>query len=317
MRPSVWTFPGQGSQSPGMGRQLLLEYAVAREILLRAEQISGLPLESLRQRGPASELRRPGVAEPLITAINLGYVEALRSLGLQPDFVAGYSAGEVAAYYAAGVLTLEDALRVAVLRGRLFENFTDTEGRMVTVSSVPNDTVVEVVDELQHQGRQVYVAAHNGPRHTTLVGRERSVMEAEAILIRLGGEVSLVSVSGMWHSLHLQPATESLIESLESIPFARPTVPLVNCCNASLTEDPDELRHALAEGVSTPVLWQQVIQLLLSAGAKTFVECGSGRVLFGLMRWNVDESACHSICVEDRAGGLRPLKRLAIEYSSS
>ena len=312
MTRTAWMFPGQGSQLPGMGRQLLAEFAHAREILDLAEKRSGLPLGEFRQRGPVSELRRPSVAEPLITAISISYVEVLRSMGLSPEFVAGYSAGEVAAFYAAGVLSLEDALEIAVLRGQMFEDFTSADGRMVTISGVNSIVVLEVLAELSAQGQQVYMAAQNAPRHTTIVGSEAAVLKAEGILSRLGAEISQVSVSGKWHSIHLAPASELLVEKLEKFVFNTPQVPLLTSASGTFRENKSDLIHDLSVGVSQPVLWQQIIEKLSASGVNFFCECGAGRVLFGLMRWNNDHlNEYQSICVEDRGGGLKPLKRLA------
>ncbi|MDX1928022.1 MAG: ACP S-malonyltransferase [Pirellulaceae bacterium] len=312
MTRTAWMFPGQGSQAAGMGRQLLAEYAHAREILDLAEQRSGLPLSELRHRGPVSELRRPSVSEPLITAISISYVEVLRSLGLSPDFIAGYSAGEVAAFYAAGVLSLEDAIEIAVIRGQLFEEFTSSDGRMVTISGVSSLAVLEVVAELSSQGQQVYLAGQNAPRHTTLVGSEADVLKAEGILSRLGAEISQVNVSGKWHSIHLAAASKLLVEKLEKFAFNTPQAPLLTSASGDFRENPDDLMHDLSIGVSQPVLWQQIIDKLSTAGVRCFCECGAGRVLFGLMRWNNEQiHEYQSICVEDRGGGLKPLKRLA------
>lgn len=312
MNKTAWMFPGQGSQSPGMGRQLLAEYPRAREILDYAEQCSGLPLNQFRQRGPVLDLRRPSVAEPLITAISISYVEVLRSMGLKPDFVAGYSAGEVAAFYAAGVLTLEDAIQVAITRGQLFEAFTNADSRMVTIAGVNADTVMEVLSELLSQGDPVYLAARNANRHTTIVGSENAVLRAEGMLSRLGAEISQVSVSGKWHSIHLVPASELLVEKLTKLTFSPPHTPLLTSASGGFRTCTSDLIHDLSVGVSQPVLWQQIIQKLATARVQSFYECGAGRVLFGLMRWNSDQiSEYESICVEDRGGGLRPLKRLA------
>ncbi len=311
MTLTAWMFPGQGSQSPGMGRQLLGEFPVARHILELAEQRSGLPLNQLRQRGPTSQLTRPSVAEPLITAVSIGYVEVLRSRGLKPDFVAGYSAGEVAAFYAAGVLSLEDAIQVAVMRGQLFEEFCASDSRMVTISGIGFSTVQGKLEELSERGMSVYVAARNGSRHTTIVGSESGVLEAERILSRLGAESSQVSVGGKWHSIHLAPASKVLVENLKKLEFRPPEVPLLTSASGDYRRSSSELIHDLSVGVSQPVLWQPIIQKLSAAGVRLFCECGAGRVLFGLMRWNEDQlGEYQSLCVEDRSGGTKPLKRL-------
>ncbi len=304
-------FPGQGSQATGMGRQLLEDFPDARAVLQLAEQISGQPLDQFRRRGPDAMLRRPSVAEPLITAISIGYVDALKSQGFAPDFVAGYSAGEVAAYYAAGILSLEDAISVATTRGNLFEDYCTSDSRMVTIAGVPFETVRETIDSLSNITQAVYLAARNGSRHTTIVGTESAVLEAERQLSMQGAEISQVSVSGKWHSIHLASASEILVDKLQKFEFSPPACPILTSVSAEFRARPDDLIHDLAFGVSRPVQWQQIVQKLHAAGVDDFCECGSGRVLFGLMRWNEDQLQTYSsVCVEDRNGGLRPLKRM-------
>lgn len=311
-------FPGQGSQSTGMGRQLLEEFAPARSVLQLAEERSGQPLDQFRRRGPDAMLRRPSVAEPLITAISIGYIELLKSHGFAPHFVAGYSAGEVAAFYAAGILSLEDAIDVAVLRGQLFEQYCTNDSRMVTIAGVPFDTVIEVINRSADEGNAIYLAAQNSSRHTTIVGDESPVLAAESLLSKLGAEISQVSVSGKWHSIHLAPASQILVDKLQKFEFLPPACPILTSASAEFRTRPEDLIHDLSVGVSQPVQWQQIIKQLNAVDANDFCECGSGRVLFGLMRWNEDQLGAYtSVCVEDRSGGLRPLNRMVRERAAS
>ncbi len=317
MSATAWVFPGQGSQSPGMGRQLLEQFPRAREILAIAEHISRLPLDRLRQRGPASELQRPEVSEPLVTAISIAYAEVMREHGLRPGVIAGYSCGEVAAYCAAGVLNIENALKVAVLRGQTFADFTHPQARMVTIAGVRSESCAEVVEELQQHGRDVHIAAVNAPMHATLVGTDQCVIEAESILLRLGAEASQVAVAGKWHSPHLAGAVDPLRSQLEAIPFHIPHTSILSCTTGNLVQEPMELRHNLAIGVRETVQWRRVVHRMLASQVPIVVECGSGRVLFGMMRHNAHETQCQAICVEDRNGGIRPLLRLTMECTSS
>lgn len=311
---TAWTFPGQGSQSAGMGRQLLHDFPRARAILSMAEELSGLPLNELRERGHTNDLRMPSIAEPLITAINIGYVDLLTTFGMRPDVVAGYSAGEIAAYYSCGVLDLETALKISVIRGKLFEKFTSSDHRMVAVSGVSLDKVIATIEVVLGADSEVYVAGNNAAYHTTIVGEEAEVLQVEAQLIRNGAETSCINVGGLWHTQHLENASAKLHSQFNRLPFSDPLIPVYTSLSGDRQEDADTLRHDLAYGVSRPVQWQSIIEDFVDQGVKRFIECGSGRVLFGLARWNrIDTDEFHSFCVEDRYGGLRPLKKFAIE----
>jgi [acyl-carrier-protein] S-malonyltransferase len=314
---TAWTFPGHGSQSPGMGHQLMLDYPRARGVLRFAEEISGLPLDSLRKSGPSRELLRPSVAEPLITAIGIGYVDLLFSLGLRPDAVAGYSAGEIVAYYASGVFDLDTALQVATIRGQEFENYVSDNHRMVAITGIEFEHVQRVVSQLQLEGMEIYIAGRNAPSHSTIVGRDVDVIRAESELIRMGAESSMVNAGGLWHTPQLVEASHHLAKTFKTTRFSHPLIPVFTSRSGNEQSNVSVLKHDLAFGVSQPVMWQPIVEQLIELGVSRFIECGSGRVLFGMMRWNnLDPERYYSICVEDRNGGLRPLRRFATQEVS-
>src|SRR5215472_8135932 len=156
----AWLFPGQGSQYPGMGRWLWETDPVAKEILEAAACHSAIPLRSLMMRGSRIELMRPEVMEPAIIAVQTSYVMTLRRHRILPDVVAGYSLGEIGAMFAAGVFSLEDALRIAVLRGRILQVTADTrDWRMIAATGLAVG---------YQPGRDTAIAAWNGPTDLTL-----------------------------------------------------------------------------------------------------------------------------------------------------
>lgn len=310
---TVWMFPGQGSQWPGMGRELLRDSKRAREILTQAESICGFDLLGLCQRGPQDSMNRPSRAEMLITAVGIGYIDWLKERNMQPEFTAGYSAGEVPALYAAGVFQAMDALRVAKLRGELFEEYVSNSCRMITVTGM---NVVELISKIQQQtelGHDIALGAWNGPMHATVVGDEHQLIQFEGDLLRAGCQVSRVQVSGKWHTHHLDEASIRLEEKLAEIPFQDPVVPHCTSASGMMTSDVNAIRKELALGVSKPVLWMQIVVRLMAQGVERFLECSSGRVLFGLMRWNERGQEVDTLCVEDRNGGMRPLRRIELE----
>lgn len=308
---NAWMFPGQGSQFPGMGRHLMQEFPITRQIMAEAEELSGVHLDAIRLRGPMDAMTRVAVLEPLITATSIGYAQTLLDAGLSPDFVAGYSAGEVTAMYVAGVLTRHDALQVAAIRGRVLSGHTDASVRMVAVSRVERSVVEKIIYSQNEVNGWVEVAGWNAPDHVTLVGPDRAVRSAESELVAAGGETTNVAVSGMWHSSRLMTAAEELHAALLQVPFAAPQIPILTSATGAIETAPAELRRHLADQVALPVQWQSVIGHLRANGVTQFTEVGTGRTLMGLLRRNWPEASQYSVTsVEGRAGNIKPLKRI-------
>ena len=178
----AWMFPGQGGQFVGMSRALFSKYPHAREIGEEAEAVTGLPLLRLARQGPAVELARPEVLEPLLAATSIAYVDILHGAGIRPSVVAGFSAGEVGALYAAGVLTRVDALRVACWRGELLRAAAETfPGGMNAVRGLDTHVVRRAAADAD--GR-VAIAAINAPRHVTITGVHEDLDQLSHTLAR-------------------------------------------------------------------------------------------------------------------------------------
>ena len=318
----AWMFPGQGAQSPGMGRDLLQQFPIAREILAEAEDLSGLSLNELRERGPLEAMTRVQCLEPLLTAISIGYAQTLIDSGLTPDFVAGYSAGEVPALYVAGVLSRTDALRAATIRGQVLSQYIDDQVRMVAISRVPKDKVKAIIESLgsdtsPSNGEFVQAAGWNAPDHVTIVGTDSVVRQAESRLVAQGAEASEVFVSGMWHSSQLAPAAKVLREELRRLSFASPRIPILTSATGRITATPDHLRCDLADQVALPVQWHHTIEQLRNEHVNDFVEVGTGRTLMGMLRRIWPDATQYTVTsVEGRAGNIKPLKRILSSLAS-
>jgi [acyl-carrier-protein] S-malonyltransferase len=255
----AWLFPGQGAQYPGMGRRLWDRFAQARSIAEEAEALSGLPLREIARRGPADRLRRCDVLEPVLAAVSLSYAAILREHGRAPAFVAGYSAGEVAALCCAGAITRTDALRIAVHRGRILQDAAAARpGRMIAAYRIPAAVVAAVVAELAPRGA-LAIAAWNAPDHVTLAGDEATIGLAERRLLRLKAEVAPIDVAGPWHCHLLDRAAERAAGVLEAIPFRAPTVPVYTSASGRIETDPGRLRRDLAEQLRAPVRWGAIL----------------------------------------------------------
>lgn len=308
---TAWMFPGQGSQFPGMARDLVQQFPAAAEVLAEAEALAGTALDSIRQRGPVESMTRVEVAEPLLAAVSIAYAQTLLDAGVAPDTVAGYSAGEVAALFVAGVLTRTDALKVATIRGRVLARHTHPRVQMTVISRLPSADVDRFIASYRDSDELVEIAGFNAPDHVTIVGTDSAVRWAENALVAAGAETSEVLVSGMWHSSQLSSATRELADALESIPFAEPRIPIRTSATGSVQKSPDLLRQDLAKQISTPVRWQSIVDAWRAEGVTDVVEVGAGRTLLGMLRRNwLDASSYAVTTVEGRAGNIKPLKRI-------
>lgn len=279
----AWVFPGQGSQYPGMGWELFRRFAVAREWLVAAEELSRQPLAERAQRGPLAELTRPNVLEPLLAALNCAYVDYLRERGLRPACVAGYSAGEVAALYAAGVLDRHQVLRVAVLRGNILERWAaNLEGGMVALYGVPATVLEGLACEAGAAGH-VSVGARNGPRHLTVTGTRAAVAIVERRALAAGANSAAIDAAGPWHCPLLADASQELLERLRGVSFRAPRLPVFVCATGKPAFDPRALKAHSAAQLSRPIEWQTAVSEILKRGVRMFLEVGPGRVLNGLL----------------------------------
>ncbi|MCC6509576.1 MAG: ACP S-malonyltransferase [Pirellulaceae bacterium] len=302
----AWIFPGQGSQSAGMARGLLKEFGTARKFLEMAEQLSGLPLNRIRQFGPLSELRRPEVLEPLLTSINMAYAHYLLEHGVEPDALAGYSAGEVAALNLAGVLTVEDALSVSVVRGKWLSLAVTERCKMVAVTHLTGQQIQDAIMQADMIG-VVDIAGWNADDQLTIVGDIDNVLQMERQLIRLGGDITSLEVSGPWHSPSIQYLSDRIFADISKISFETPQRPIFTSLSGCRQDDPAVLRRHVSQQVAAPVLWKHILLELQSFGVTRFCELGSGRVLFGLVRRNFAGTQDYEVAsAESHAAGISP-----------
>jgi [acyl-carrier-protein] S-malonyltransferase len=318
----AWLFPGQGSQYIGMGQGLFELSASAKEIFDEAEAISGLPLRELSVNGPAERLRDCDVLEPLLTAISLSYAAFLRQQGVHPSFVAGYSAGEVAALYSAGVVGLRDALKIASLRGKILHQAARSlSGKMLAVYRLGAQVVEEIVADLETQG-VIAVAAWNAPDHTTIVGDEGVMAKAQREAVLFGAEVAAVDIAGPWHCRLAEHTAKRIGAALSDIRFSFPRVPIYMSSTGTIGCDPDTIRRCLVEHVYKPVRWSTSLNSMVASGVQHFIEVGPGKMLKGFVKRVIPRhDGCNVIFMEGQNGlpfkssltkiaGLRVLRKM-------
>lgn len=279
---AAWLFPGHGAQYVGMGRAVLRSASSGPAWLARAETMSLLPLKSYLELGPLSTLTCPTVLEPLLAALSGAYVDWLRKQGVKPCAVAGYSAGEVGAMYAAQVFDAETCLHIACIRGRILETAaSERPGAMISVSGLPLAQLADCAETARDAGA-IEVAAYNSPLHMTLSG-VTSALDLAASNARAGGAtVGGIDAAGPWHTQLMDPARETLKAAIADLPFAEAQVPVWTSAAGTWTKDPELLRAALSDSLCNTIRWTSVVEGLLKT-CNDFLEVGPGRMLWGLL----------------------------------
>lgn len=298
--PVAFIFPGQGSQSPGMGKDLAENFPVARQVFEEADEALGFPISRLCFDGPAEDLQLTENTQPAILAVSVAAFRSLESMGAPaPAFVAGHSLGEYSALVAAGVLDLSAALRTVRARGRYMQEAVPVgTGAMAAVMGAELSEVERVCAEAS--GSEVCSLANiNSPGQVVIAGNAAAVDRAVELLKDVARRVIKLKVSAPFHCALMKPAQDRLGADLERLTFNEPKFPVVTNVDARVTTAPGELRDALLRQVSSPVRWAQSMQLLIENGVGTAVEVGPGKVLSGLMRQTSRDIKC--LNVEDAA----------------
>jgi [acyl-carrier-protein] S-malonyltransferase len=281
----AFVFPGQGSQSPGMGKDLAEKFAVARQVFEEADDALGFAISRLCFDGPAEDLQLTENTQPAILTVSVAAFRALQEAGIDaPAFVAGHSLGEYSALVAAGALSLSDAVRTVRARGRYMQEAVPVgTGAMAAVIGGELETIERICVEAS-AGQVCSIANINALNQVAIAGNTEAVDRAVELLSGVVRKVVKLKVSAPFHCALMKPAQDRLAADLERLSFSEPAMPVVTNVDARATTAPDELRDALVRQVSAPVRWVESMQLLMSHGVDTFVEVGPGEVLSGLMR---------------------------------
>ncbi|MCA1592248.1 MAG: ACP S-malonyltransferase, partial [Acidobacteria bacterium] len=282
----AYIFPGQGSQSPSMGRGLAENFPAARRVFEEADEALGFSLSRLCFEGPAEELQLTENTQPAILTVSVAAWRALESEGFPvPDFVAGHSLGEYSALVAAGALNLDTAVRIVRERGRYMQEAVPVgTGAMAAILGMDLASV-EAACEDARQGEVCSPANINSPNQVVIAGSAAAVARAVALLKERGAKRALpLKVSAPFHCALMQPAQNRLAADLDRTEFSDLRVPLVTNVDAAIVRKGAEARSALIRQVSSPVRWRESVELLTHEGVTTFVEVGPGKVLCGLVR---------------------------------
>jgi len=286
----AFVFPGQGSQAVGMGADLAGAFATARDVFGEVDEALKQNLSRLMREGPESDLVLTENAQPALMAVSIAVIRVLENDGGKPltalaSYVAGHSLGEYSALAAAGALRLADAARLLKLRGQAMQKAVPVgEGAMAALLGIELGPAQEACKEAA-QGDVVAVANDNGGGQVVVSGDKAAVERAiEAAKARGCKRGMLLPVSAPFHCPLMQPAADAMQAALEKVELATPRVPLVANVLASEITNPQEIRQRLVEQVTGLVRWRESVQYMRSAGVDMLVECGSGKILSGLVK---------------------------------
>jgi len=288
---AAFLFPGQGSQSVGMGRALSERYPEARAVFEEADRIVGFALSKLCFEGPADELTKTENTQPALLATSVAAFRVLETRGLKPAAAAGHSAGEYAAHVAAGSLSLAEGLRLIRRRGEAMAGAgKERPGTMAAVLGLSAEQIQEVLRKMDAP-RDLAAANYNAPGQVVLSGTPEAVARASEEALRAGAKkVVPLSVSAAFHSPLMEAASRDLNEAITRAPIARASFPVYANVTAAPVTEPETIRDALRKQLLSPVLWEQTMRAMRESGIRQYVEVGNGRVLRGLVR-GVDKEA--------------------------
>ncbi len=286
---TAYLFPGQGSQTVGMGQVHYDDNETFASYVDRANNVLGFDLKEIMFEGPEEKLKQTEFTQP---AIFLHSIALYNTLDATPDMVAGHSLGEFSALVACGAIGLEDALKIVRRRGELMQQAgEENPGTMAAVIGMDDEVVERVCKQATEEiGKEVIAANYNCPGQLVISGDVDAVKKAVELLKEEGCRLAkMLPVSGAFHSSLMQSAYDGLKKSLESIEISEPSCPIYSNYTAEPTTNPKEIRSNVLNQLLNPVRWTQTLQNMSANGADSFVEVGPGKVLQGLVKRTLDD----------------------------
>ena len=286
----AYIFPGQGSQFPGMAKDLYENNGEARAMLEKADEILGFRITDIMFEGTAEDLKQTKVTQPAIFLHSVLLAKCLP--GFAPDMTAGHSLGEFSALVAAGAMDFEEGLKLVSIRAQAMQKACEAApGSMAAVIALQTEKVEEICKAVSSEGSSgtVRPANSNCEGQIVISGDTAAVEEACIRMKEAGAKRALVlPVGGAFHSPLMEPAREELAEGISKATFHTPSCPVYQNVTARPSTDPEEMKSNLLAQLTAPVLWTQSVRNMLADGADHFIELGPGKVLQGLVAKTAD-----------------------------
>ncbi|OCG00269.1 ACP S-malonyltransferase [Gilliamella sp. wkB112] len=301
MTKFAMVFPGQGSQTVGMLKDLADNYPIVKSTFDEASDVLDYDLWALVQQGPADELNKTWQTQPALLASSVAIFRVWQSLhGNQPEFMAGHSLGEYSALVCAGVIDFKDAIKLVELRGKLMQEAVPSgTGAMYAIIGLDNESISNACDQAA-QGQVVAPVNFNSPGQVVIAGNKEAVERAGALCKEAGAKRALpLAVSVPSHCALMKPAADKLATTLKSIEFSVPKFAAINNVNVKVETSAENIKAALIAQLYSPVRWTETVEFMAKQGVTLLVEIGPGKVLTGLTKRIVDSLS--SCAVNDKA----------------
>ncbi len=296
---TVFLFPGQGAQYPGMAKDLYEQSQAVKDLFEQASQAAGISMTKLLFEGSEDDLKATHNTQIAITLANLSASAVLSEQGRSAELCAGFSVGEYAALAESGVLSAEDAFKAVLIRGEVMEAASRTcdsqqgPSGMSAILGMSYEEAAPIVQALSAEG--VFIANHSSPSQIVIAGTARGLEIAESKLNDAGAmKVVRLKVSGPFHSPLLEQAKKDFAARAAALTWKNPTKPIVSNVSAAFISSGEQARDFAAQQIVSTVKWVDSMRLLTQSGASLVLEVGPGRVLGGLWKSFTKEIRCQS-----------------------
>lgn len=314
MKKFAFIFPGQGSQSTGMGQDLYNNFESSKQVYETADRVLGKKISEICFNGPDDDLKQTINAQSAIVATSIAALEAFKSkCDIKPTVTLGHSLGEYCAMYAAGVMDLETTMKAIQKRSELMDEATKTtKGTMAAILGAKIEDINSSIDEASSIGL-VQIANYNDPTQIVITGEIEAVNKACELIKEKGArKVVPLAVSGGFHSKLMNSAKEGFMDFVKELNLHEANIPVITNVDANLTTKSEDFKNKMPNQINSSVMWNQSIEKALNEGVDVFIEFGNGKVLAGLNRkicpeiktYNVSDSETLKNVIEELTVGV-------------